>query len=525
MRGSAEQSNSNAMFVIVLAMMIMLFLYLPEHFQTNFYLNIWRIAKLWELQLFNNTIGPFLPSFISEAPALYELRLEHLERPDITYAHIYDVERMTMARYGFVFPIILAVYAWRTIKLKSECRGMLTLEDLIRVQAQNFPFIKHNIVHNPLDDPRLDVTRGKYAMRIKPLEFAKREGMITLDTSVTDREEQRYFFNEEVFIEYGLKSMGSRFTGFDDLRKEESWMMASFLIFLHGDLDAYYELLGRFSEVHYYLVKNPETGQKLSDKVDANCAKIIQRFANPSPLQNDLKSVLNDSSYGDDVTVVAREIMSVLRKHDGIGTPSSLLGEHFKEEYKALHAKEYVSPGDYIAFEKADYLPMHYKAFLATGMLWTMGDEQKLRALHLTKRFLSLLSIDTLSHEEELELESIENDFVVTIISNLEINASDILKDAIRKHAYTHGVLLRLYTECGALGVITANRFNWLQLVNKKLFLLLDDGGMPEGSAEVTFSRAHYDQEIKAGRKLRKAETSQQIEEFKKRLLERVRIV
>src|SRR5690606_9912364 len=108
------------------------------------------------------------------------------------------------------------------------------------------------------------------------------------------------------------------------------------------------------------------------------------------------------------------------------------------------------------------------------------------------------------------------------ILPHMDHSPAHVLATAINSHNYTKGVLLRIYRMCGDLGVICASRFTFIKLVDRELFFTLLDEGMPEGSIEVSFSRAHFDAEIEAGRKLKEPEVEHQIDAIRNRLLERV---
>lgn len=519
MNGGQGTIDTAELLIWSLVVFVILVFVIPNIIWPNFYLGLWMSAKGFELKAVYTLFGWLMTDNTASMFAMYIERLETLEATDITWRHATQVERFTLSRYGFIFPAALVVWAIKALSIKPESKGMLDMEKLIDLQTRSdFRFNRHLIKHNPLKDPRLDPTRGIYAQRMQPIEFCKRNKIITLKEDAMDDEDEVYYFHSERAHEVLLDTLSAPFQGPDHLKREERWMLAAFLKFISGDLGGYHDFLGDISTALSH--DNAKQTEKELAAVDKKTTDAINRLSIPNPVCLTVKNHLKYEAKGNNTMSVIRDLTSALEKDHGVNsklrkTLGDILGP---EVYETLAGKRYSDD----VFEDAILLSTELKMFLYVYINAALGNLDE--ALALARRYKEINDIEPGKRiDEELhELIEINNTIEVTILVNTEKDPAESYKNAVRSHNFSHGVLLRLYRESSDLGVICTSRFTWLMLFNRRLFLTLNDDGAPEHSIEVTYERIHFNAEIECGRKLKTPEVQHQVQEIKKRLLQKI---
>lgn len=520
MQPTSESMDSSELAVWIVAALFIIIFVLPNILWPGFYTNIWMKVKLFELTTIVPVVDLLLPRTVGDKFYFYIDRLSSLSASDIKMGHILEVERLSLMVYGWI-PLSYIVYAsLKILKQKPENKGMLDLESLIELQTRTqFRFNRHLIKHNPLKDPRLDMTRGRYATRMQPIEYCKKLRIITLSKDTVREDEAVYIFHPKTAKAALLETLGTPYLGPDSLQREERWMLAAFLLFLSGKSDKYHDLLGDIScAIAEEKEKDIEIGFKL---VDEKTSRIISSTTKDDKVAEFTKSILKDDSIGSDSSKLVRSFVNLFSLEFNVNYKKVLapLLVTFPHELSFMNSEV---ASNSVPYETAVYLPLAEKAVIAT--LITSVKESEDSALAMARQLQGLILETNRLAEEEDELIELENRIDVVLLSHIEKTPAETYKIACRKHHYSHGVLLRLYRECAEFGVICASRFTWLMLYNRALYLTLLDEGMPEHSIEVTATRTHFNSEIEADRKLKKPEIAHQVEEIKKRLLERLDI-
>jgi intracellular multiplication protein IcmP len=76
------------------------------------------------------------------------------------------------------------------------------------------------------------------------------------------------------------------------------------------------------------------------------------------------------------------------------------------------------------------------------------------------------------------------------------------------RHAYVYSILYAMLADARALGVLPSDEFRWLRVVDRRLWLVLNNVGRNTAFTEIAGLYCHYMHEIKKGRPMEKAEVN-----------------
>lgn len=515
---NGQQSSIDSTDILIWSLLILLCVVfvIPNWIWPNFYIGIWAWVKVHELTAFHYIANWVLPASQVSQIEFYIERLQSMHRTELSWNHARQVEFFTFVRYGWIPTVAIGVMIYHRLNFRAESKGILDMEDLIELQTRKtFRFNRHLIKHNPLSDKRLDTTRGIYAQRMQPIEYCKKQGILTLADSVTSNDNLTYHFNDQKAYEVMEKQLGKEFTRVENLADSEKWILASLLIYLNGEPERYYDFLGDISEA--FSISDKQIAKAQFDAVTEKSNSVIADLIQDNQVAAVVKSTLNSGIIGDDCAVITRDLVGTLKKH-------FKLNQHVLQNVMKLYDEDtasLVGNGRWGAnYENPNYLPVGYRMLIYTAIELALGNNEK-----VTEMLAELTSLKALvdpGQDESDRISEIEDNCDLKVMAYMVKTPGDHFRDAIRKHKYVHGVLLRMYINSENLGVIAASRFTWLKIVNRPLFFTLLDHGLPEHSIETCFIKTHFYSENDAGRKLHEPEVHHQIDELKKRLLEKI---
>lgn len=492
-------------------------LFIPNFFVDNFYLSLWKSYKTTELSIVNSWLSFAFPQGMEDKLQYVHERLSRTAPVDLTWAVALEIERYTL-RYNWIYFTPCLYLAYKSFRYKPENTGMLNFDQLIeKLTKKHYRFNRHLVKHNPQNDPRLDASRGIYAQRIKSLDYAKKNQIITLNEGITMGDDKKYDFHPETAEKVLLSSLGPKFQGFEALSRTECWMMGAFLIWLDGDRDGYHELLGDLS---YALASDTDKEQaKWYAIADDKAWNIINKCREPHPITKIVQSYLGKTALGDDTSIVVHDAINALAKQFKFNVASlKVVAEIFPSEWDLVfNQKKYGTPFD-------DVLSMDF-AFIFIVYASLLASDKKMDQLKSAVKTLKQWKADPTQLETAEAAEQVMTDAEIEVLRRYDHDPAICLQEAILKHTYTRGIILRLYDMCGDMGVVCASRFRWLKLIDRPLYMVLLDFGMPEYSAEVQAIRAHYEVERKADRKLKEPEIKHQVDALRQRILERVDLI
>lgn len=517
--------DSTEILVIVTLVLVAAMVIVPNLITPNFYVGLWMDFKVTELAMVTPVFNVVAPDWsVTQQLNYFGDRLSTLYPADVTWHSVLKIEYYSLIyRWPLIIPVIYLLY--RSFTHKPENQGMLSFDELIELQTRKaYRFNRHLIKHNPQNDPDLDATKGIYAQRMKPLDYALYHRILTLNSDVTSLEEKKFDFHPDVAKEVMSKQLGSVYTGINSLGRAEKWMLAAFLLWLDMQTHEYHEFLGDMSVAMSH--EDEELEQQELEEVDNKAARIIDELKEDTLITRTVRSNLSSEVIGSDTATVIRDLIEALAEKSGFDPGQlSFISELYPNEWEIIMTDDAVCGLPFYNIENVNpgYIAIAYCALQVAEDCVANANEKMTAKSAASKAVEGVKSeFNALDTKEPEDIDAFVTNASRMLVSRMDHSPAYSLSIAANSHNYTKGVLLRLYRMCGDLGVVCASRFTFIKLVDRELFFVLLDEGMPEGSTEVSFSRAHFDSEIEAGRKLSEPEVDHQINAIRNLLLERV---
>jgi hypothetical protein len=241
-QGSSESIDPAIVIAIFLVALIMSFT-----FFSSFYVGVWISVKKLELFL----LSPFHFIFSDESVKLLEYYREAFNDPNkvatLDLGNVLNIESRLLRMYSWIYPVILIFVGLKTIFVtKGKYNKPHTMESLLEQETKTiWRFNRHLVKYNPLNET-LDITQGIYSIRQKELRFCTDNDILFKE----DEEDEFYNFNRSVAEDIFNNQMGLVYKGATSLKDEESWLMASFLLYLDSKKDDAFDMLGDASFVY-----------------------------------------------------------------------------------------------------------------------------------------------------------------------------------------------------------------------------------------------------------------------------------
>lgn len=238
---NAEESGVVAILFISFLACIALYLW---------YDDVWVFLKICEIK-FILFFDFLLKENYMKQMTVYLYKLQRLNPDLVTFKQMMKVDSHIQYTIGWIYSFLMLYYGAK-IAFRSEYKTKHDMESLIRDQTKYWRFNRHLLKFNPAKES-LDITEGVYAIRKRPHVFAFDNEL--LDKVEADDFSEIYTLNKEKAKKVFEQQYGDVFSGYENMTREQRWLVAVFLLFAHEQESSCWDLLGDIS--YSYNDENP----------------------------------------------------------------------------------------------------------------------------------------------------------------------------------------------------------------------------------------------------------------------------
>jgi hypothetical protein len=166
-----------------------------------------------------------IKDFLSRTPAR-EITTETVSRVNV---RLWEITRIP-------YSILLFWLAFVQMRRRAP-HARLNMEGLIKSEARIRSHLRFFLHHRPDKEP--DLLKGKWAMFMKPEEFAEAHGIIKGSTFLAERAEEQY-----------IRQLGPAFAGFDAMTTPQRWVCAMFVACIINRRDLMERLIDHCNDAH-----------------------------------------------------------------------------------------------------------------------------------------------------------------------------------------------------------------------------------------------------------------------------------
>ncbi|WP_019025506.1 MULTISPECIES: hypothetical protein [unclassified Thioalkalivibrio] len=256
MKGDLSLQENTFWMWTLLALGLLIFLYFEPRLVTI----PWHITRMADTWVWSK-LAFMLPE--SVGATMEEVHQNFRTSPigSADYAAFWRVEQMLYPFPSVLYGLVVVLMGLMMYR-KNRFNKAHTMESLLKQETEVWRFSRLFVKHNP--SKNLDLTKGDWAVRLKPIQFIAKYHLAKKDPAVGE------YFDYPTAEKVMQKQLGKRFTGYDDMTDPERWVMAVLLLKVNEQKDRWDTLKGDMGACY--------AGEFSKKDVNSEVAKVLKEY-------------------------------------------------------------------------------------------------------------------------------------------------------------------------------------------------------------------------------------------------------